>query len=107
MGEVYGANIKNLNDVFHGMRTKMIQTEDKGLLFEDIPKEFYAGRYHSWVIDKNSDTSAFHINVLDSDGEIMAIQHKDYPLFGVQFHPESIMTELGPKMIANFLNYRQ
>ncbi len=104
MGEVFGAKLKNLNDVFHGMRTLMYQTELKSPIFEGIADEFYAGRYHSWVIDNQSDTNSFKINAIDADGEIMAITHNQFQSYGVQFHPESIMTDDGKLMIQNFLN---
>ena len=104
MGEVFGAQLKNLNDVFHGMRTLMYQTENVSLLFNGIDSSFYAGRYHSWVIDNQSDISQFIVNAIDEDGEIMAITHKEYPSYAVQFHPESIMTDDGKRMIENFLN---
>lgn len=103
IGEVYGAQLKNLDKVFHGIQTTMQQTSSPSPIFRDLPEEFLAGRYHSWVIDKESDTSQFHITAKDEKGEIMAIQHKDYEVYAVQFHPESIMTPEGTLMIENFL----
>lgn len=102
IGECYGGKLKNLSRVFHGMKTKMILAENPGPVFDDIPLEFMAGRYHSWVLDTESDTSAFHITAVDEQGEIMALQHKEFPIYAVQFHPESIMTEHGAKMLENF-----
>jgi anthranilate synthase component 2 len=104
MGLVFGARLKNLNDVYHGKRTLMYKTNSESCIFNGIEKEFYAGRYHSWVIDNQSKLDTMHINAIDENGEIMAISHKDYHSYGVQFHPESIMTDHGKMMIQNFLN---
>lgn len=104
IGEVYGAELKNLDKVFHGMKTPMYLTDERSCIFEGIPDQFDAGRYHSWVIDKTSDTSAFIITARDDTGEIMGLQHKKHKVFAVQFHPESIMTEYGTEMLQNFLN---
>jgi anthranilate synthase component II len=103
IGEVYGARLNNLAHVFHGRRSKMIQTKKSGPLFNNVEATFYAGRYHSWAIDKESNTSAFDITVVDESDEIMAVQHKSLPVFGVQFHPESIMTEQGKVIVQNFI----
>jgi anthranilate synthase component 2 len=104
IGEVYGAKLRNLDKVQHGQRTIMYQTEVKSPLFEGVPQSFYAGRYHSWVIDRSSDTSALEITSIGEQEEIMAAQHIDHQVYGVQFHPESIMTDEGKLMISNFLN---
>jgi len=104
IGEVYGAQLRNLDKVLHGQRTIMHQTDIESPIFKDVPKSFYAGRYHSWVIDKSSDTSALEITSVGEQDEIMAAQHKSHAVYGVQFHPESIMTDEGKLMIANFLN---
>jgi anthranilate synthase component 2 len=104
IGEVYGAQLRNLDKVLHGQRTIMHQTEIKSPIFKDVPDSFYAGRYHSWVIDKSSDITELEVTSVGENGEIMAAQHKDYQVYGVQFHPESIMTDEGKLMISNFLN---
>jgi len=103
IGEVYGAKLRNLSSVLHGQRTLMHKTDIQSPLLESIPDSFYAGRYHSWVIDKSSDISNLVITAIDADGEIMAAQHKNLPVYGVQFHPESIMTDDGKQMLVNFL----
>ncbi|HMS71382.1 MAG TPA: aminodeoxychorismate/anthranilate synthase component II [Saprospiraceae bacterium] len=102
IGEVYGAKLKNLSRVFHGMKTQMHLTNFKSPIFDQIPDNFLAGRYHSWVVDTKSDVSAFDITAVDDEGEIMAMQHKEFPIYAVQFHPESIMTEHGVTMLENF-----
>ncbi|MDF1698723.1 MAG: aminodeoxychorismate/anthranilate synthase component II [Saprospiraceae bacterium] len=103
IGEVFGASLRNLSSVLHGQRTIMHKTAVDSPILREIPDSFYAGRYHSWVIDKDSDTSNLLITAIDDEGEIMAARHKELPVYGVQFHPESIMTDEGKKMIHNFL----
>lgn len=103
IGEAFGASLRNLDKVFHGVPTSMYQTELKDPLFEKVPKEFKAGRYHSWIIRKESLPDSLQIIARDQDGEIMAIRHVTYDLVGVQFHPESIMTPHGMQMLSNFL----
>jgi len=104
IGEVYGASLRNLDSVLHGQRTLMYKTENTSPIFEAIPDSFFAGRYHSWVIDKESDISSLVITSVDSEGEIMAAHHKTHQVYGVQFHPESIMTDEGKQMLKNFLS---
>ncbi len=103
IGEVFGAELYNLDEVFHGKRTIMKKTNIVSPIFNEIEPTFYAGRYHSWAIDKKSDTSAFDITIVDEFEEIMALQHKRLQVYGVQFHPESIMTDCGKKMLENFI----
>lgn len=104
IGEVYGAQLRNLSSVLHGQRTLMHKTEAHSPIFDTISESFYAGRYHSWVIDKDSDTSNLIVTAIDEEGEIMAAQHREHQVFGVQFHPESIMTDDGKQMLKNFLS---
>jgi len=104
IGEVFGGKLKNLSKVFHGMKTMMNQTENMDPIFNGIAQSFEAGRYHSWVIDKDSCPDSLLVTAVDEDGEIMAARHKDLQIYGVQFHPESIMTPDGRKMLTNFLN---
>lgn len=104
IGEVFGAKLRNLDQVLHGQRTVMHRTDIKTPIFDSISDSFYAGRYHSWVIDKTSDISNLIITAIDDEGEIMAAQHQEYDVYGVQFHPESIMTDEGKQMIKNFLS---
>ena len=104
IGEVFGGHLKNLSKVFHGMKTSIHQTEIIDPIFKGINHTFDAGRYHSWVINKNDFPEELFITALDDAGDIMAIRHKKYQVFGVQFHPESIMTSDGKTMLTNFLN---
>lgn len=104
IGEVYGARLINLQKVWHGMRTDMQKTAEPSLILAGVPEVFPAGRYHSWVIDPTSDTSELVVTATDAEGNIMAARHKTDTVYGVQFHPESIMTDDGRKMLENFLN---
>lgn len=104
IGEVFGGKLKNLPKVFHGMKTPMTQTENPDPILEGIEKTFEAGRYHSWVIDNTTCPDDLMVTAVDQDGEIMAARHKKYQVYGVQFHPESIMTPDGRTMLNNFLS---
>lgn len=103
IGEAFGAQIENLSQVYHGIETPIKVTDEADPLFQDIPDVFQAGRYHSWIVKKDSLPPELKVTAIDVKGEIMAMRHTSYPIFGVQFHPESIMTEYGKKLLANFL----
>lgn len=103
IGEVFGAKLQNTKQVFHGVATKIYRTEVESDIFQGIPHEFEAGRYHSWIVDKEGLPSCLEITAEDSEGRIMALKHKTYDVQGVQFHPESILTPLGYKMIENWV----
>jgi len=102
IAEAFGGSIINLNTVFHGVATPIkIVKEDK--LFKNIPSAFNVGRYHSWVVNKNNFPQQLEITALDQSGQIMAIRHKTLDVCGVQFHPESILTEHGLQLIKNWV----
>ena len=103
IGEVYGAKLKNLDRVFHGIQSEFVQSEDISLIFKGVSLIFQAGRYHSWVVDKETISDDLIVTARGEFGEIMAAQHKTHQVYGLQFHPESIMTPEGSKMIENFL----
>jgi len=102
--EVFGGRLVNMDKVYHGVATKMKITEEDNVIFKGIQKEFKAGRYHSWVADIETFPDVLRITARDEDGEIMALSHKTMDIHGVQFHPESILTEYGQKIIENFIN---
>lgn len=104
IGEVYGCRLKNLQKVFHGIKSQIMLSDAICPIFNDIPPVFEAGRYHSWVIDADTIHNDICVTSVDETGEIMSVRHKTYDVYGVQFHPESIMTPLGRKMIENFLS---
>ncbi len=104
MAEVFGGSLLNLQDVFHGMSTPIYREPMEDAVLQEIPEEFMGGRYHSWVINEKDFPEELVITSRDSEGNIMSLHHKSYPLYGLQFHPESILTPDGKKMINNFLN---
>ncbi|MFM8361267.1 MAG: anthranilate synthase component II [Haliscomenobacter sp.] len=107
IGEAFGGHLKNLEQVFHGVATPIWQVAPDNVLFDGLPEVFYAGRYHSWVVEKGSVPDCLQVTAVDIAGEIMAFRHREYAVFGMQFHPESVMTPEGRQMIANFLNYAE
>lgn len=103
IGEVFGAELTNLNQVHHGIATQLNIIDKSDLLFRDIPNSINVGRYHSWVISAKGFPNDLKITSIDESGQVMSIKHKKHCLYGVQFHPESILTEYGKEIIANFL----
>ncbi|MBC6995392.1 aminodeoxychorismate/anthranilate synthase component II [Neolewinella lacunae] len=105
IGEAFGGTLHNLDQVLHGIETEMLRTKTDDVLFAGVPEKFNAGRYHSWVLDPATLPAELEVTATDESGGIMAVQHRAYPIFGVQFHPESIMTAHGRRMIRNVLQY--
>ena len=103
IGEVFGSKLINLPKVYHGIQSEIRIVDHDTPLFNEIPHSFDAGRYHSWVIEKETLNTELEITCIDSQDVIMGIKLKGFPVYGVQFHPESIMTPHGPKIIENFL----
>ncbi|MBC8266080.1 MAG: aminodeoxychorismate/anthranilate synthase component II [Flavobacteriales bacterium] len=103
IGEYFGAKLINLKEVMHGVSSKIILTKDD-LIFKNIPDNFNVGHYHSWVIDEKTLPCCFDVTSKNENGIIMSIAHKVYDLKGVQFHPESILTQHGHLIIKNWLN---
>ena len=101
IAEALGCELLNLNDVFHGISTD-IKICTKDILFSSVPEIVKVGRYHSWVVKKLTDD--FELLAEDFDNNIMAFKHKKYELWGVQFHPESILTDHGKTMLKNWIN---
>ena len=104
IGQVFGSKIIQAKKIMHG-KTSKIKSFNKGIL-KNLPKNFEATRYHSLVIDKKSLSNDLEITALTRDGVIMGIMHKKYNIHGVQFHPESIKTKIGLKILKNFVNYK-
>ncbi|MGZ3862552.1 MAG: anthranilate synthase component II [Bacteroidia bacterium] len=102
IGESYGAKLRNLENVYHGIATPVKITEND-ILFDGCPEVFKAGRYHSWVVDTNGLPDCFDVTATDEGGNIMAMRHKKFKVRGVQFHPESILSEYGEKIIKNWI----
>jgi anthranilate synthase component 2 len=103
IGEVFGAKLENLPNVHHGVGS-LIKVVSEDPVFKDLPEEFKAGRYHSWVVSREDFPDELEITAIDEEGLIMALRHKIYDVRGVQFHPESILTPKGTKIISNWLN---
>lgn len=104
IAEVFGGKLINLEEVYHGVKTKMKVVQPNDILFQNVPQEFEAGRYHSWVVDTKNVPDEMEVTCIDENNQVMAIRHKKYNVRGVQFHPESVMTKYGKQMIINFLN---
>jgi len=103
IGEVFGGTLTNIEKVYHGIATPIEVVKDD-LLFEGLPKQFKVGRYHSWVVDSiGFPREVLEITALDELGKVMALRHKTLKVRGVQFHPESILTEHGEKIMENWL----
>ena len=101
IGQVFGSKIIQAKKLMHGKTSKII-SKKLGIL-KNLPKSFKATRYHSLIIDKKSLSKHLEITAESEDGLIMAVQHKNYDVHGVQFHPESIKTKLGIKILKNFI----
>ena len=103
IGEVYGGSISNMNKVYHGVATPVTTTNTNDYLYNGLPKTFKAGRYHSWVVNTSDLPADLEVTCQDEAGLVMGVQHKKYDVRGVQFHPESILTEHGKEMIKNWV----
>lgn len=103
IGEAYGGKVVRADRIMHG-KTSMIFHDDEGI-FRGLPNPFEAVRYHSLVVEKKSLPDCFVISAWTEEGEIMGLRHKDDPVSGVQFHPESIITEAGEMLLKNFFTF--
>ena len=103
IGEVFGGKLTNLEKVYHGVASKVQIIVNDEPLFNDLENEIEVGRYHSWVISKENFPDDLEITSVDENGEIMSIRHKIYDVKGVQYHPESILTPNGKKILQNWI----
>ena len=108
IGEAFGGTLTNLSTVYHGVATKIKVSSQKSTgkndLFREVPEEIEVGRYHSWIVSDEDFPEDLEIIARDENGYIMALQHKKYDVQGVQFHPESVLTPEGEKIMRNWLN---
>jgi anthranilate synthase component 2 len=102
IGEAFGGSLTNLEDVYHGVATKVNVVADD-ILFDGLEKEIEVGRYHSWIVNNKDLPNCLEVTVVDENGQIMAMHHKTYDVRGVQFHPESVLTPDGLKMLRNWI----
>lgn len=104
IGEVFGGSLTNLEEVFHGVATTIDIVKKDTVLFKAMDSQIDVGRYHSWVVAKDDFPGSLEITAIDSNGQIMALRHREYDVRGVQFHPESVLTPQGKTMIKNWIN---
>ena len=103
IGEAFGGKLENLSEVFHGVATPChITVSDP--LFKGLDSTITVGRYHSWVVSKKNFPSCLEITAESAEGQIMALRHHNYNIFGIQFHPESVLTPQGQTIIKNFID---
>lgn len=102
IGEVFGATLENLSDVFHGVATEGTQFSND-YIFDGLPKRITMGRYHSWVVSRENFPTCLEVTAVSDEGQIMALKHKNFDIHGIQFHPESVLTPEGKTIIKNFI----
>lgn len=103
IAEVFGGSLINLDKVYHGIATTIKITKED-VIFEGLPKEIEVGRYHSWVVNPDL-PEVLEATSIDENGQIMSLRHKTYDVRAVQFHPESVLTPQGKKMLENWLRH--
>lgn len=104
LGEFFGGRLLNLSQVYHGVATPIEIVADD-YMFDGIESGTTVGRYHSWVVDSEGLPECLEVTATSADGAVMAMRHRDYDVRGVQFHPESIMSPDGPRMLDNWLRH--
>ena len=104
IAEVFGGSLYNLSYPVHGRATAMQVLDEDEILFDELPRTFNVGRYHSWAVSREGLPEDLIITAKDTEGVIMGLRHRKYDVRGVQFHPESVLTENGKQMISNWLN---
>ena len=102
IGEVFGGKLENLSDVFHGVATEGTQFGNDEI-FSGLPSRITMGRYHSWVVSKEGFPDCLEVTAESDEGQIMALRHKTMNIRGIQFHPESVLTPDGQKMLQNWM----
>lgn len=105
IAEVFGGKLLNLGKPMHGVATPISVLDPQELTFAGCPDTINVGRYHSWVVDNEGLPESLLVTAKDKEGQVMALRHKEYDVRGVQFHPESVLTEYGKQMIKNWLEY--
>lgn len=103
IGEAFGASLINLENVYHGLATPIKKTDASSILFKGLEDEFEVGRYHSWIVDGKTLPKEFEVTAVDKLNYVMAMQHRNFDLQSVQFHPESVLTPDGEAIMRNWL----
>lgn len=107
IAEAFGGKLINLDTVFHGVATPIRVSHPQGVthpLYNGLPEEIIVGRYHSWIVSDDNFPEVLEVTARDENGYIMALQHKTFDVQGVQFHPESVLTPDGERIMRNWLN---
>lgn len=104
IGERYGARLRNLPEVYHGIQSEITVDTDESL-FRGMPERIKVGRYHSWVIDPESIGDSLVVTARSDDGNIMAVRHREHDVRGIQFHPESVLTPEGLTIFKNWIDH--
>lgn len=104
IGEVFGGSLINLEKVYHGVATKIDIVVEDEKLFNGLEKSFNVGRYHSWVVNPHDFPKDLEITSVDINGQIMSLRHREFDVRAVQFHPESVLTPNGKKILENWVN---
>jgi anthranilate synthase component II len=104
IGETFGAGLENMERVCHGFGVETTVTDAKETLFQNVPRNFVSGRYHSWIVSQKNLPEDLQITAIDGENRIMALRHKNYDVRGIQFHPESVLTPEGARIIKNWLD---
>ena len=106
IGQAFGGRVTYARELLHG-KVSLIYPEKDSILFAGMESPFPAARYHSLALDEDTLPPCLRVCARTEDGEIMAVEHREYPVFGVQFHPESVMTPQGKQLMENFLSHRR
>ena len=107
IGEAFGAKLTNLTEVYHGVQTYALKGKEyePDYIFDGLEDVFLVGRYHSWVVNTDDFPACLAVTAISSEGNIMALKHREYDIHGIQFHPESVLTPDGKKILSNWLNH--
>ena len=104
IGEYFGGHLTNLSQVFHGV-SSTISVTTPDYIYNELPYHIEVGRYHSWVVDTQAFPDCLEITSVSEEGQIMSLRHRQYDVRGIQYHPESVLTPDGQKIISNWLEY--
>lgn len=105
IGEYFGGHLTNLSQVFHGV-SSTISVTTPDYIYNELPDHIEVGRYHSWVVDTQAFPDCLEITSVSEEGQIMSLRHRQYDVRGIQYHPESVLTPDGQKIISNWLEHQ-